>query len=608
LKLPRPIEELRQRWSVFPKSIVLLWRAAPLETTLLNVLLSIQGLAPALSLWLSKTIIDAVVGLTEGVSLWQLVGLWGLVLSLGPLFMPWVALLQGNLTEKLGAKVNLALIHKSNSIPDLHVFENETFYNDLEILRNQASYRPLNMVITLLNAVRNSITCLSLLFLLFSFSWWLPVLILIASLPHGIVERKLNELSWAVMEKNGPESRRMNYATSLSLNHQYAKETRLFNLSHFLERYYLSAFNILHTAMRQHRQRQALWPLPLIALGLLGQVAAFAWIVFRASAGAVSAGSIVLYLQALITLQEMLMAIIYNFTWLHGHLLFFEKLFNFLDFKSAMPVKETAVKPPTTLQQGIHFQDVSFAYPDGRKALEHITVTLHPGERVAIVGENGAGKTTFIKLLTRLYDPTEGKIEIDGTDLRDLDLGAWRSQVSATFQDFGHYHLTVAENIHFGETTDKNTSSKLALAADQSDFVSVVDSLPQGYETQLGKQFGGTELSGGQWQKLALARAFFKDGQVLVLDEPTAALDPKAEYEVYKHFLELSKGKLTLLITHRLASVHMADRILVFDKGRLAEEGTHASLMQLRGIYYHLFTLQASAYQKKDEAEVAALV
>jgi ATP-binding cassette, subfamily B, bacterial len=590
----------------------LLWRAAPLETTLLNVLLSIQGLAPALSLWLSKTIIDAVVGLTAGeaalLPLWQLVGLWGLVLSLGAFFNPWVTLLNGNLGEKLGAEVNIVTIRKANTLPDLQIFENETFYDNLEFLQSQASWRPLNLVITLQNTTRHSITCFSLLLLLFNLSWWLPFLILLAGLPHAFIEHRLDKLNIAVQEQNSSEARRMNYATWLSLDHRYAKETRLFNLGGFLERYYLSAFNVLHSAMRQHRQRQAVWPLPLIALGILGQVAAFAWIVFRASSGVVSAGSIVLYLQSLIILQQMLLFVTGNVTNLHGHLLFFGKLFHFLDFKSTMSMKENALKPPTTLQQGIHFQDVSFAYPDGRKALEHITVTLHPGERVAIVGENGAGKTTFIKLLTRLYDPTEGKIEIDGTDLRDLDLGAWRSQVSATFQDFGHYHLTVAENIHFGETTDKNTSSKLALAADQSDFVSVVDSLPQGYETQLGKQFGGTELSGGQWQKLALARAFFKDGQVLVLDEPTAALDPKAEYEVYKHFLELSKGKLTLLITHRLASVHMADRILVFDKGRLAEEGTHASLMQLRGIYYHLFTLQASAYQKKDAAEVAALV
>jgi ATP-binding cassette, subfamily B, bacterial len=595
--MSKQLSEIRTLWQVFPKSIQIFWRAAPKETTLLMLLVVLQGAVSPVGVWISKLVVDNVTAIANhtpsSLPLWQLVALWSLTLFLGQAFTPWTSLLEGNLGERLGAYINLSLIRKANAIPDLTPFENESFYTDLQLLQSQASYKPLHMVTTSLNVVRNSVTCIGLLVILASLSWWLPLLIFIVSLPHGIIDHRLTMMNWNVLEKLSPFARKMSYATTVSLDHRLAKETRLLNLGGYLESYYNTAFSQFHTEMRAHRLRQTLWPLPLMTLTLGGQVAAFAWLVYQTSQGVLTAGTIVLYIQSLLQLQFMVLALTYNFSFIHEHLIFFSKYFLFLSHDVQQTTPTIGNDSPIS---DIHFDNVSFQYPGGQEALKQVTLKLRAGEKVAIVGENGAGKSTLVKLLTGLYRPTQGSIKVNDFDLQTLDLQTWRSKISAVFQDFGCYHFTVRENIVLGDTGRETHQDKVKVAASKAGLNEVIHNLSQGYDTQLGKQFGGTEFSGGQWQKLALARAFYRDGEMLILDEPSASLDSEAEYELFNKLAELSHDRLTLFITHQLASVRMADRILVLQKGELIEDGTHLELMAKQGVYARLYTLQASQF------------
>jgi ATP-binding cassette, subfamily B, bacterial len=324
---------------------------------------------------LSKLIVDNVIAIgnhtPNPLSLWQLVALWSITLLLGQLFTPWTTLLEGNLGERLGAYINLSLIRKANAIVDLTPFENESFYNDLQLLQSQASYRPLYIVMSSLNAARHSVTCIGLLVVLVSLSWWLPLVIFVAGLPHSIIEYRLNKLNWNVMEKLSPLARKMGYATTVSLDYRLAKETRLLNLGPYLENYYSTAFSQFHKEMRRHRLQQTIWPLPLTTLTLGVHIAAFAWLIYQTSQGILTAGTIVLYIQSLLQLQFILLALTYNFSNIHEHLIFFSKYFLFLEHD----VRQTTllVKDDSPTQE-IYFENVSFYYPGGQEALRHVTL------------------------------------------------------------------------------------------------------------------------------------------------------------------------------------------------------------------------------------------
>ncbi|WP_236144195.1 ABC transporter ATP-binding protein [Nostoc sp. CMAA1605] len=324
----------------------------------------------------------------------------------------------------------------------------------------------------------------------------------------------------------------------------------------------------------------------------------FYWVVKQAFQGKFSPGSVLLLVQSLTYFQQNLAAFVGNGLELWENVLYMQQFFNFLDSASSMLLTVPGEKTPSPILTGITFENVYFRYPDAQAwAVKNISFTLHPGETVAIVGENGAGKTTIIKLLTRLYDPTQGRILVDGVDLKHLNLQEWRQQIAGVFQDFGRYALTLGENIALSNLQALENRDLLRFAIERADIIQLVTQFPTGEDTPLGKQFSGTELSGGQWQKLALARAFVRQqAQILLLDEPTAALDPRSEYELYQRFVELAQGKTTILITHRLASVRMAQRILVLKAGQLIEDGTHQELLSHGGEYTTLWNMQIRQY------------
>lgn len=339
----------------------------------------------------------------------------------------------------------------------------------------------------------------------------------------------------------------------------------------------------------------------LAALSVLTGALCFGWVIWQASGGAFSAGNLGLFAQSILLVQQDLAWTAQNVALTHEALRYMGRFFTFLDARPTIPVALSPLPVPSALRQGVAFANVRFAYPGGPEVIRGISFSIQPGEVVALVGENGAGKTTIVKLLARLYDPTEGTVLVDGQDLRQYDLEGWRRSIAVAFQDFARFALTAGENIGIGAVEALDDGQRIAAAARLSGASAVIDELPQGLETLLGKQFeGGVDLSGGQWQKVAIGRAFMRDAQVLILDEPTAALDPRSEHEVYQRFAALVRGKAVLLISHRLSAVRMADRILVLEHGEIVESGAHEELLALQGRYAEMWNLQAARYQSEE--------
>ncbi|MFN6514966.1 MAG: ABC transporter ATP-binding protein [Nostoc sp. CreGUA01] len=585
------------------RSLPLLWKAAPKQMLFLIAVTLLQGILPGLSVWITKLVVDTVAtALTSSKELGNaillpLVAGWVLALLLQTLLYPWIFALQGNLNDKLTAHISLLLMRKADSFPDLSRFEDSQFYDELQLLQEQVNYKPLNLVENLVELGRSLVTLIVIVGLLVPLAFWIPLVIAIATIPQIVVSSQYGKAIWLTLFQNSPHARRMQYYTSVMLTDTYAKEIRLFKLGSFFMERYLQAFESLHQSMRYLRGKQAFWSSSLATLSTLGNGFSFYWVVQKALVGDFSPGSVLLFVQSLTYFQNNLEGFIGNWLDLFENVLYMQKFFDFLDSPMPMPLSIPGEKIPTPIRSGITFEKVDFYYPDGRLALKDISFTLDSGQTVAIVGENGAGKTTLVKLLTRLYDPTTGSILVDGIDLRNFNLEQWREQIAGVFQDFGHYALTLGENIALGNLAALECPDILRYAVEKADIVKLVEHFPTREDTPLGKQFGGTELSGGQWQKLALARAFVrKEAQLLLLDEPTAALDPRSEYDLYLRFIELAEGKTTILITHRLASVRMAHRILVLKAGRLIEDGTHQELLERGGEYTTLWNMQAQQY------------
>ena len=589
---------------ILSRSLLLLWRSAPQESLFLIIFLLLQGLIPALSVWINKQVVDNVaITLTaqQNYNTWVLMGLvvgWAISVFLENLLPPWQESADINLDEKLRAELGVQLMQKADSFVDLLRFEDSQFYDELQIIQEEVAYEPSSLLQSLATAFRQASTIVAMLALLLPLGWWLPLLIVATSFPQIFVSFRIRWQIWETLSDKSGQARRMHYYSSVMLTDTYAKEIRLFGLGSWLIQRYRDAFRDKFQTMRHLRGRQAALLTGLAVLSSAGNAFVFFWIVSQAVRGKLTPGNVLLFVQALTYTQESFLQLVNGASVLQRSLLFMERLFKFLDSQPTMAVTTPGTLVPNPIRTGIVFEQVSFLYPDGRPALENISFALNPGETVALVGENGAGKTTLIKLLARLYDPTHGTIWIDGEDLRTLDIALWRRQLAVVFQDFCRYSLTIGDNVALGDLSALDHQVRLQQAAQQSGIAAKVTQFSEGYQTMLGKQFDGTELSGGEWQKVALARAFIRqeNSQILVLGEPTAALDPRSEYEVYCRFAELVRGKTAILVTHRLASVRMSNRILVLKSGQLIEAGTHEQLLQQHGEYATLWNMQAQQY------------
>ncbi|MBF9253111.1 ABC transporter ATP-binding protein [Pontibacter sp. 172403-2] len=585
-----------------PRFFGLIWSTSKSMTTGNVLLRLVKAALPLALLYVGKLIIDEVIRLIALTGERDLSYLWLLVaaeLGLGivsDLISRAITLLDSLLGDLFSNKTSIALIEHAATL-DLAQFEDATFYDKLERARRQTVTR----VVLMSQVLAQMQDIISIGFLavgLIAFNPWLILILLVAVIPSFLGETHFNERTYSLSRSWTPERRELDYLRYIGASDETAKEIKTFNLSGFLssrfkllsDRYYLLNKSLI--------VRRAVWGSVLSLLGTLAYYGAYVFILFQTVAGVITVGTLTFLAGSFSNMRGLLQGIMTRFSQIAESALYLQDLFDFLALKPQITPPANPLLVPRPIQIGFTFENVGFKYHNSERwAVRHLSFHLKAGEKLALVGENGAGKTTLVKLLARLYEPTEGRILLDGIDLRDYDLNDLRHQVGIIFQDYVKFQMSASDNIAIGQISNISDTDRIQTSAHKSLADLVIQRLPDKYEQVLGKRFNnGVELSGGEWQKVALARAYMREAQLLILDEPTSALDARAEHEVFLRFSELISGKTAVLISHRFSTVRMADRILFLEQGQLKEFGSHEELLAQNGKYAELFHLQAQGY------------
>lgn len=584
------------------RALELVWTTSRTLTVTLAVLTVLAGVLPAAIAWVGKLIIDAVVAAmnspdpdTKGVLILILIEA-GIVTAVAAC-QRGISASQSLLRALLGQRVNVMILEKALTLQLSH-FEDSEFYDKLTQARREASSRPLSLVNRTFGLAQNSLSLTSYAVLLFAFSPWAVLILIIAGLPSFFAEAKFSSDRFRLFRWRSPDTRMQMYLESVIAREDGVKEVKLFQLGPRLLKRYQDIFTKLFTEDRKLTLRRDGWGFVLGLVSTAAFYGAYVWVVLATVNGRITLGAMTMYLMLFRQGQAAVTAILSAISGMYEDNLYISNLYEYLE----QPVisRSGAAERGPDPSRGLELENVSFSYPgSAAKALDDVSLQIRPGESLAVVGENGSGKTTLIKLLTRLYEPTDGRILLDGLELSDWDIEALRQRVGVIFQDFGRYQFTVGENIGAGDVRHIDNPERWADAATSGMAAPFIEELPAGYETQLGRWFkNGRELSGGQWQKIALSRAFMRtDADILVLDEPTASMDAASEAAVFEHFRKMSENKMTILISHRFSTVRAADQIIVIHQGSIQERGDHDSLMADNGQYAQLFRLQAKGYQ-----------
>ncbi len=600
-----------------PPFIVLIWRTGPVITAAMLVLRLARAILPVATLFVGKLIIDEVVRLTHlppaqaGAGIATGAWLGGFLLSrLGLLLGAElllalladglgraVSLLGQLLSDRFSDAASLRLMAHTATL-DLRDLEDSETQDRLDRARRQASGRT-GLIGSLFGQAQDMLTLAGFALGIAAYAPWLILMLVAALVPAFLGESRFNTLAYALSFRRTAERRELDYLRQTGASTETAKEGKLFGLDGFLTDRYRALSTMMQRENRDFAVRRAGWGAALAALGTIAYYAAYAYLAWRTASGSLTVGDLTFLAASFLRLRGLLETVLTGLSTLAGQAMYLADLFAFLAMRPAIVSPADPVAFPATLGSGIVFDDVGLRYPGaGRWAVRHLSFTLPAGETVALVGENGAGKTTIVKLLTRLYDPEEGRILIDGHDIRAYDVAALRAGVGVIFQDFVRYDFTAADNIAIGRIDARDERARIELAGERGRADEGIRRLPAGYDQLIGRRFrGGVDLSGGEWQKIAIARAYMRDAAVLILDEPTAALDARAEFEVFERFKSLSAGRTAMLISHRFSSVRMADRIVVVADGRVEASGTHAELLAQGGRYAELFALQAAGYR-----------
>ena len=641
---PFRFQRFLEAFASFPRIFHLVWSTSPILTLGLGCVSILQGITPAVSVSITALVIDSVVRairLGNASSIWWPIGLQLGISLLSGLFSTLSNVMQSLLQEQVSNRIQLSILRHA-SILDLAFFENPESYDKIRQAANQSSYQPTSLIAQTFGIVQTLITLISLIVLLLGLAWWLAVIALLVPIPAFFFSTRYGWKGYRLMRLQSPERRLMMYFTMLMTTDIYNKEIKLFNLSDFLINKFWDLATMLYKQDKKLSLQRYFTNFGWSNLSSIVNSGIYIYVALQTVIGRITLGQLTLYTQTASQVGSSFQSLLNSLSSTYESTLYINMLFEFLAYQPRItspstpqshassphanghgpkrkilqrfrinPVKLVRwyAEGERTLEQTagleIEFRNVSFTYPGKDPAtqavLKQVSFTIRAGEAVALVGSNGAGKTTLVKLLTRLYEPDEGEILIGGRDIREYNLEELRKHIGVTFQDYVTYQLTARENIGVGLVEEIESQELVSEAARKSGANAVIEKLPQGYETTLGRWFKSiqesTQLSGGEWQKIALARAFMRDASILILDEPTSALDAQAEYDVFKQFRALTAHKTTLFISHRFSTVRLADRIFVLEQGKIMESGTHEELMTLGNRYAELFNLQAEAYR-----------
>jgi ATP-binding cassette subfamily B protein len=616
---PRGLRERVAALRYLPALLGLVWQTHAGLTVAMVALRLTRAFVPVASLWAAKLIIDAVVALTRTpgaslVPLWRVVALELGIVVVGELLARASALVESLLGDLFSNHISVRLMRHAATL-DLAQFEDPDFYDHLERARRQTTAR-IGLIAMVLAMGQNVLTLGTLGAALVAYNPWLLALLTVAILPSFLGETHYASLSYSLLFSRTPERRELDYLRYVGASDVTAKEVQMFGLAGWLADRYDVVAQRYYEENRALSIRKGLVSALLSLLGTLGYYGAYVTILLRAVAGTISLGTLTFLAAAFSRSRDLIQQLLLSASDIYEQSLYLRDLFVFFEMQPSIHSKPGAAPVPRPIRSGFTFIDVGFRYPGSERwAVRHVNLTISPGERIALVGENGAGKTTITKLLARLYDPTEGRILLDGVDLRDYDLASLREAIGVMFQDFVRYDMRFDENVGVGEieevadylatvrdarngNTPPPPPTAVVDASERSLAATLLPRFTNGYRQMLGRRFEeGVDLSGGEWQKVALARAYMREAQLLILDEPTAALDARAEYEVFVRFNELMAGRMAVVISHRFSTVRMADRIVVLGEGRVLEEGTHEALVARGGLYAELFEMQAAGYR-----------
>ncbi|HEY0242068.1 MAG TPA: ABC transporter ATP-binding protein, partial [Gemmatimonadaceae bacterium] len=576
-------------------------------TAAMMVLRLLRAFVPVATFWVGKLILDTVIAVRDGQAeisqLWRYVAIEVAIVVAGEILARASSLVESLLSDLFSNVMSVRLMEHASTL-DLAQFEDPTFYDHLERARRQTIGR-IALVTQLVGMTQAAITLLTIGGVLIAYSPWMGLLLLAAVLPSFLGETHFAALGYSLLFRWTPERRQLDYLRMVGASDKTAKEVQMFGLAPWLTERYRLLSDKFYTENRQLSLKRGAVSAALSVFGTLGYYAAYVIIILRAVRGEITPGTLIFLSASFARGRDTIQGILLAASSVYEQALYLRDLFVFLEMRPTITSRPDARPVPLPIREGFAFEDVGFRYPDSDKwAIRNVSLILRPGERVALVGENGAGKTTITKLIARLYEPTEGRITLDGADLRDYDLASLRQAIGVIFQDFVRYDMRFDENIAVGEIEsvrdelDEAVPVTIDAAAQNSLAASLLPRFPLGYKQMLGRRFeDGVDLSGGEWQKVALARAYLRDAQLLILDEPTAALDARAEFEVFARFSKLVAGRMAILISHRFSTVRMADRIIVLRDGRVEESGSHEELIAGEGLYEELFRMQAAGYR-----------
>ena len=585
-----------------PPVLRIVWQSGPVVVTLGLIFRLITSLLPIAALWITKLIIDGIVHAISShqpvpSSLWWLVAAEFGIAIFGSVLNRVIDFLDALLADKYTRHVSIEVMQHAAGL-DLIAYEDPVFYDRLDRARVQATDR-LGMIQSIGRLVQQMITAASLSVAILLFSPWLLLLLIAGIIPAFLGESHFAFLGYARNFRQTPIRRELDYLRILGGSREAAKELKLFGLKDFLIERFTRLSDLIYRENVDLARRRLIAGSFLSMIGTAGYYSAYVYVIWRTVTGSLTIGELTFLTGAIVQASGNIQQIFSTLSSIADQALFLTDLLAFFEMRPTIRSKPNALPAPRPIARGFEFRNVSFRYPGAsRLVLNGLNVSLRAGERVALVGENGEGKTTLVKLMTRLYDPVEGQVLLDGVDLREYSLEDLYREIGVIFQDFMRYEMTVRENIAVGRIQELDNLPLLQIAADKSMADEVIGKLPREYEQMLGRRFeDGVDLSGGEWQKVALARAYLRDAQVLILDEPTAALDARSEFEVFQRFAELTAGKTALFISHRFSTVRMAQRILVLEKGQIAEDGSHEQLFSLGGRYAEMFEMQAASYR-----------